>query len=154
MAGSCRILLDTNIVIALTGRSKALHQTLAALMHFMVRSGCRVCYHAVVLREIRIVKGRSREERALKALSELGVAECGPPEPVLRAQVGRYAKSVKKLGLNDVLIALAARENAAILMTGDYRLATFYASLARLTCKLEETEYRRVHSTACIHGGV
>ncbi|AEM39030.1 hypothetical protein Pyrfu_1167 [Pyrolobus fumarii 1A] len=141
---SCKLLLDTNIIIALIGRDKGVRQSLASFIHFMVkRKGCSVCYHEVSLREIRVVRGPSVEARATTVLAELGVSRCGPPESSLRSMAGRYARSVKRLGLNDVLIALAARENTAILVTGDYSLASFYASIARPVCRIGQRGHEK-----------
>ena len=138
MGEGCRVLLDTNIIITLSSNRAPcyLRDALRSFLEGLGRN-CGICYHAVSVKEMGGIDA-SLVASASSVLSALGASSCGPDAGVLLPMLGRYQRWVRRLGVNDVLIALAARENRAVLVTGDYRLASFYATLTRVECEARD----------------
>ena len=91
-------------------------------------SGCKILYSEATLEELRIAATPQQREAIIATLH--GIAFLARPYvDELLAVIGRYEKWVRRIGEHDVMIALAADANNAVLATGDWGQAKFYISL-------------------------
>jgi len=117
MSSRCDIVIDTSIVWAV-----AEHKAQKAVRRFfgVLRETHAVCYTEYTLFELEILGYTGFRVRSiLNSIAEPRRAG------IDRAVAYRY-KATKKIGANDVLIALSARKLEAVLATGDWPQAKFY----------------------------
>ncbi len=120
---SCDIVIDTSIAWAMAVHprepvQRALRRFLAALNEVHT-----VCYTEYTLFELRVTGFEGFRLRSiLNSVAVLRVVG------IDRARAYRFRRT-RRLGVNDILIALAARELEAILATGDWPQASLYMDL-------------------------
>lgn len=119
-ARACDILLDTSVIWAATD-----HPAQRAIRRFfaLLRDTYTVCYTEHSLVELAVTGYTGFRVRSI--LNSLARPIITGIEPGVAY---RY-KIVRRIGVNDVLIALSARQTGAILATGDWPQVTFYMSL-------------------------
>jgi len=129
----CRVMLDTSIAWAAALGPKHLRDALRGLLEGL-RQRCTLLYSEALVDELRVDQKLSQAKRQAILSLLASIASAGGPrlEDLLLIS-GRYAKTVNRIGLHDVLIALAAREAGAILATGDWGQAKFYINIAGRT---------------------
>ena len=124
----CKVLLDTSLAWVMARGPRHLAAALHAFFDEIRRGGCDVFYSEAILLDLRHEQSEVRD--GILAL----VRTLARPAPVrikvLLMRAGRYDKAVRRLGLADVLIALSSKEIGAVLATGDWGQARFYASIA------------------------
>ena len=124
------MLLDTSRAWALALGPRLLASALRLFLQSLGSNGCRILYSRATLEEINIHQELDTTEKRAITETLTSIAEpTGPPPGELRKKLGRYDRWVKKLGPYDVMIALAAEENKAVLATGDWGQARFYMDL-------------------------
>ena len=127
---TCRIMLDTSIAWAAALGPKHLRGALHGLLKGLSRS-CTILYNEALVDELYANQklDTSKRQAILEFVRSLASIS-GPPLEDLVLTSGRYARTVSRLGLHDVIIALAARETDSILATGDWGQAKFYMNIA------------------------
>lgn len=119
-AGGCDVVIDTSIAWAATE-----HRAQKAIRRFFagLRETHTVCYTEYTMFELAVTGYTGFRARSiLNSIAEPRTVR------IDRAAAYRF-KAAKRLGANDVLIALAARELGATLATGDWPQARFYMGL-------------------------
>ena len=119
MKKTCKILIDTSIAWAV-----AEHRIQKALRSFFgqLKEKIKVCYTEYTLFEMRTTGFSGfRAKSILNSIATLVVTD-------MRIETAYRYKAVKRMGVNDVLIVLAAKKLGAILATGDWPQARFYMS--------------------------
>ncbi|WP_338252189.1 hypothetical protein [Pyrodictium abyssi] len=122
------MLIDTSLAWVMARGPSYLAEALRAFFRKLGSNGCSILYSEAVYIDLR----HERREKREQILSQLrSLAQQAPVDmKLLLMRVGRYGATVRKLGLADVLIALAAREVGAVLATGDWGQARFYINIA------------------------
>ncbi len=122
-----KILLDTNIAWALSSDNVIG----AALKSFfrVLGNGYMILYSEASIEELRMIT-TPREFIAIMNILSSIASKSSISIDLLRRRIGRYNRTVKKIGTHDVLIALNAFEEDAVLATGDWPQASFYMGLS------------------------
>ena len=116
----CDVVIDTSIAWA-----AAAHKAQKAIRRFFagLREKYRVCYTEHVRVELSLTGFTGFRVRSI--LSSIAEPVTTGIEPV---EAFRY-KAARKIGVSDVLIAVAAERLGAVLATGDWPQAKFYMDL-------------------------
>ncbi len=116
----CDILIDTSIAWA-----AAEHRAQKAIRRFFsgLRETYTVCYTEHTLVELAVTGYTSFRIRSILNSMARPVTTGIEPDAAYRYRI------VRRIGVNDVLIVLAARQLGAILATGDWTQARFYMNL-------------------------
>ena len=124
MARSCKVVVDTSIVWHI-----AFGTSVAPVARGVVSELRRVCDLVYTEYNIEDVVSnekltREEKERLIQAYRDIARRE---EVRIDRGYVlGRYGKWVKRLGLRDVLIVIAARELGAFLLTADWKQVSLF----------------------------
>ena len=119
-ARACDILLDTSVIWA-----AAEHPAQRAIRRFfaLLRDTYTVCYTEHSLVELAVTGYTGFRIRSILNSMARPITTGIEPDTAYRYKI------VKRMGVNDVLIALSARQTGAILATGDWPQASFYMDL-------------------------
>ena len=130
---TCRVMLDTSIAWVAALGPKHLRAALRGLLEGLSH-GCTILYNEALVDELYTNQklDTSKRQAILEFVRSLASIS-GPQLEDLILISGRYARTVSRLGLHDVIIALAARETDSILATGDWGQAKFYMNITGKT---------------------
>lgn len=118
---SCDIVLDTSIAWAMV--DSPLERPIRAFTGNLASTGRRICYTEHVLFEFATVGYTGFRVRSILS----SMASC--IHTGLTPLTARRYKAYGRLGANDILIAVSARNLNSILFTGDWSMAKFYMDL-------------------------
>lgn len=126
-----RILLDTSVLwVVIHSDSSVLGRAIGDLFLTLRLYGYVVLYSVASVEELWVVFPGVSED-SLRLIT-LVASESGIRIDELRRRIGRYDKWVKRLGSHDVMIAVNAFMENAVLATGDWGQARLFMSISGL----------------------